>query len=197
MKQEIYDPQDHQRLVAAILMGSVDDYIKLQHPTTRKRAYLNEAFEHACGLLFDDEFRLLYVKSEDGQEYALKDLLQASLDDDRPSVQKLREYVISEAQKFWETKKVNTLYIPSSLIINGHVWTVLHTDDDSSYDTESMVIYTNKKDESSLNQESFFLTVWEILLMHYEVTVSKQNATIMGKALFQLLRQNDCFCGDE
>ena len=126
----VEDSYDYKVLLNAILRQAIDDYIKLQHPKFRKKKYLQEAFDSAVDMFFDSEFKFLHVKDPEGNFLSLKDLISSILEDDRLQMDKMKNHVVNEARSFWETKMVNTLYIPDSFIYDGHVYAVHHSEEE-------------------------------------------------------------------
>ena len=58
--------EDWETLLMAILTQAMNDYVKLQHPKYRKKKYLQDAFDSAVKMLFDDTFEFMYLKNEYG-----------------------------------------------------------------------------------------------------------------------------------
>jgi len=189
--------EDYNTLLHAILKQAMDDYIKLQHPKFRKKKYLQEAFDSAVDMFFDSEFSMLHLTNDMGEEMNLKDMITQLLDDDRANLDKMRKHIIEGARSFWETKLVNTLYIPKSFIYDGHVYIVQHTEElDPEIDFEKKIITLNRKEEDSENQERFVLVALQVMLYHEDIGISQKNIEKLGKALFRMLRINSCFTGD-
>jgi len=189
------DPEDYKVLLHAILRQAMDDYIKLQHPKFRSKKYLQEAFDSAVEMLFNSEYRMLYVKNDMGTEMSLKDMVSSLMDDDRADLNKLKEHIIREAKAFWETKLVRTLYIPESFIYDGHVYTVNHTDDfDPTIDFDKKEILINRKRTSESELQFLDLAV-DIVFYHEELPAKKDVRSKLSKALFRMLKINSCFTG--
>jgi hypothetical protein len=55
------DEHDYKRLLRAILVHAMDDYVKLQHPKNRRKKYLREAFSSAVDMFFDSEYSMLHL----------------------------------------------------------------------------------------------------------------------------------------
>lgn len=194
---EHFDTDDYKRLLEAILRQAIDDYIKLQHPKYRTKKYLDEAFQSAVDLFFDSKFRLLSVKNEDGKDMSLKDMLRSMTELDKFSVQKLKQYVIDEARKFWENKTINTIQIPDTVIVDGHVYSVFSAEEDDPYiDFDEHLIFVDKHSEKSENQEAFMKQLLEIAAYHEELQISKVNLEKLGRIMFRIMRMNSCFTGE-
>ncbi len=191
------DTHDWKILLNAILRQAIDDYIKLQHPKFRKKKYLQEAFDSAVDMFFDSEFKFLHVKDPEGDFMSLKDLVSSILEDDRMEMDKIKTHVVKEARSFWETKMVNTLYIPDSLIYDGHVYSVEHsTEEDAIIDLDLKVISINKDIKDSENQQRFIEAAVKVICYHEDIAISQKNIDKIGKGIFKMLRINSCFSGE-
>jgi hypothetical protein len=188
--------EDYTTLLHAILRQAIDDYIKLQHPRYRRKKYLQEAFDNAVDMFFDKEFKMLYLHDDSGGGMSLKTFLVTLMNDDRIDILKIKDHVINEARAFWETKLVNTLYIPDSFVYDGHVYSIVHHDDpDPRIDFETKFIYVNKDSENTDNQESFIQAVLLVVFYHEDITLAGTKTSQIGKAIFKMLRMNSCFIG--
>jgi len=189
------DPADFNTLLNAILRQSMDDYIKLQHPKFRSKKYLQEAFDSAMNMLFDSSYKFLYVRNELDEEMSLKEMVSFLLNDDRVKIDNLKNHVIREAQAFWETKLVRTLYIPESFIYDGHVYKVQHRKDtDSEIDFENKTIFINKN-RGSEGELQFFEVAINIAFYHEDIVTNKSTRDLITKSLFRMLKMNSCFTG--
>jgi hypothetical protein len=191
------DAYDYKMLLNAILRQAMDDYVKLQHPKFRKKKYMQEAFNSAVDMFFDSEFRLLHVKNDNGEFMSLKDMVSSILDDDRLQMEKMKEHLVVEARSFWETKMVNTIYIPDSFIYDGHVYSIEHSEEeDIEIDFDLKTITLNKNIKNSENQQRFVESTVKVVCYHEDLAISQANLDKIGKGIFKMLRINSCFSGD-
>ena len=192
------DAHDWKILLNAILRQAIDDYVKLQHHKFRKKKYMQEAFDSAVDMFFDSEFKLLHLKNEEGDFMSLKDLISSILEDNRLEMDKMKEHVVTEARAFWETKMVNTIYIPESFIYDGHVYSVLHSEDEERpvIDFDLKTLTLNKKIQDSENQQRFVESAVKIVCYHEDLAISQKNLDKIGNGIFKMLRINSCFSGD-
>jgi hypothetical protein len=191
------DKQDLKRLMHAILKQAMDDYIKLQHPITRKKKYMQEAFDSAVHMFFDSEYSFMYVKDEEDNMMSLKDLVYELMGDDRVQVDKIKDHVINSARTFWENKFVNTIDIPDSLVFDGHVYSVYHTDDndEANIDFKNKILTVNKGSSCSENQQQFIQMCMKIICYHEEYKISASVIDKLGNSVFKLMKMNSCFVG--
>ena len=192
----IADPKDYNVLLNAILRQAMDDYVKLQHPKLRRKKYLQEAFDNAVDMFFDSDYRLLYVSDDDGSFMSLPELLKTLMNNNNVDISKMQEHLILEAQSFWETKMVHTLYIPDSFIYDGHVYSITaHSEDIPEIDFKSKIVKINKVFSCSDNQEAFMQVALKIMLYHEEIPMPQAKIDALGKGLFKMMRLNGCFTG--
>lgn len=186
--------EEYKILLLAILKQAMDDYIKLQHPRFRKKKYLQEAFDSAVSLFFDDEHRFLYLKNNEGDYMSMKDLLSYFVSDKNMDIEKLRTHLIQEGKIFWENKFLNVIDIPESFIYDGHVYSIYHADDDFPViDYQEKTITMNKDSTNSDNQQAFVKAAVEVMLYHEEIPISKKYIDQLSKAFFRMLKVNSCF----
>lgn len=191
------DKQDLKRLMHAILKQAMDDYIKLQHPITRKKKYMQEAFDSAVEMFFDSEYSFMYVKDEEDNMMSLKDLVYELMGDDRVQVDKIKDHVINSARTFWENKFINTIDIPDSLVFDGHVYSVYHTDDndEANIDFKNKILTINKDSSCSESQQQFIQMCMKIICYHEEYKISASVIDKLGNSVFKLMKMNSCFVG--
>lgn len=185
--------EDWETILMAILTQAMNDYVKLQHPKYRRKKYLQEAFDSAVRMLFDDTFEFMYLKNDLGDDMSLPDLLSNFISEKNMDLEKLRTHVISEAKLFWENKLLNVLEIPESFIYDGHVYDTIHTDDECKVDYISKSIHIDKDNSNSDTQQVFIKAAVEIMLYHEEIPIAKKNIDILAKGFFRMLKVNSCF----
>lgn len=197
--QEIpIDNYDLNKLMYSVLTHAMDDYVKLQHPKTRTKKYMQEAFNSAVDMFFDKEFCFEHFLDDEGKQISFKEFVSQLMSDDRIDLEKIKQRVINDAHSFWQNKFIYTIEIPESLIYNGHVYSVLHVEDneDAFVDFDNKLILINKDSESSDNQELFMQLVLQVVSHHEDLKIPLVNMTKLGSALFRLLRMNSCFVGE-
>jgi hypothetical protein len=195
------DAQDYRALLQNVLRQAIDDYIKLQPPNQRRRTYLQEAFQDAVDMLFDSEYRALNIKNPHGEDISLKELIQLALDKDSVSPKQLaefRESIIQQSLEFWENKDLNTLYIPRSLVIDGHVYTVVQdkTVEEYDIDFEDKIVFLSGDFDNSTTHQHFIHVVALLMFHHTEISMSAKNIEAISKILFRTLKMNSCFLGN-
>lgn len=190
------DPLDFKTVLTAVVGQTVDDYVKLQHPTTRIKKYLQEHYLEAVDFLFDPTYELEYVDNDTHGQMTVKELLTEILnaDEDYPAVQKIQEFAISETKEYWQDRKMAVLdHIPDTVCISGKTFNVQH-----SYITgyvvnvDELTIQLDKKN-SALNQENFFQAVLEAVVLVADLPMKKTLLKLFSKELFWLLKVNNFF----
>ena len=185
--------EDYRKLMSAVLRQAMDDYIKLQHPRSRRRKYEREAFWSARDLLWDNECSLS-IADEEGHEMTLEALAKAAADRENVDLDRLRSYLISESIEYWENKDVKTISIPEDVVVEGHAYAVQQADS-TSIDFDDKIIYLDKQGPTA--EEQLMSAMVELTCHHGEIRTSAKARREMGKALYRLLRINDCFVGDK
>jgi hypothetical protein len=192
------DISNYRRLLQAILMHAMDDYTKLQHPKNRRKKYLDKAFSSAVDMFFDSDYMMLHLQNGDGSFMSLKDFLMEALDTENVDVEKIKSHVVQNSRAFWETKMLNTVYIPDNIVYDGHAYRVIHSQDrsDPVIDFDEKCIFLNKDYKDSENQQKFILTLVRIVIYHEDIAVSQSKIETIGRGMFKLLRMNGCFISD-
>lgn len=193
---DLIDEKDVVVLCTNILRQAIDDYSKLAHPKQRRKKYLEEAYQNAVNMFFDSAYKMIAFKNDDDEDMSLEDFIKRVLESERVDLDRLRDHVINQAVEYWETKDIRTVVIPSSVYVNGHVYQTSHHEDDYKVDYDEKVIYLNRDDSNSENQEGFVAAVHEIVCYHEDITISKQQREQLSRAWFRVLRVNNCFVGD-
>ena len=192
------DTNDRKKLLTAVLRHAMDDIVRLMHPKYRRKKYLEEAYQQAIDMFFDSEYRMLKVKDETGEDMSLKELLTTCISNDLASPEALKSHLISETLKFWTEKDVTTVYIPDSFVVEGHPYRVFHREDiDYHIDYDDKIVYLNRDEADTENQERFVIAMVETLLYHTELPVSKKDLPALAKAFYRLMKFNDCFVGTD
>src|SRR5687767_2012363 len=110
---DIIDEQDWRNLLVTILNQTIDDYIKLQHPASRNRKYLQEFYLTAIAFLFDDSYTLSNIKNGFNEDMSVPDLNSEVMDTDKPDMKRLRQYAIQQTKEYWENKNMPVIdHIP-------------------------------------------------------------------------------------
>lgn len=187
--------REYKRLLLAILRKGMDDYVKLQHPRYRKKKYLQDAFESSIAMFFDDSYRFLHLKNEDGEEMSLADLLSWFITEKNMDIETLRTHLIQDAKVFWENKLLNAIDIPDSFIYDGHAYSIIHSEVSGDYDIdyEAKEIFLNQDSDNSDNQEIFVHAATEVMLYHEDIRLPKKEIPQLGKAFYKMIRVNSCF----
>lgn len=158
---------------------------------------MQEAFDSAVEMFFDSEYAFMYVKDEEDNLMSLKDLVYQLMGDDRVQVDKIKDHVINNARTFWENKFVNTIDIPDSIIFDGHVYSVYHTDDndEAEINFEKKILTLNKDVSCSENQQLFIQMCMKIICYHEEYKIPGSVINKLGNSVFKLMKMNSCFVG--
>lgn len=187
---------DRSKLFYHIIYQALEDYTKLQHPSMRRKRYLEEAFCHANDMFFDETFQFLQITNDDGQHMGFQEMLTELFAHTVP-IKRLQEYLVTTAKEHWEGRALNTIKIPENVIMDGHCYVVnQEVDEEPHIKFDEKIILLDKTQTDSYNQEEFCRLLIQIVCLHEEVPMSKSNMDKLGRGLFRMLRLNDCFTGN-
>lgn len=188
---------DLRRLMRAILDQAIDDYVKLQHPTSRKKKYMQEAFESSVNMFFDETYTFMYLCDDDDDPMDFSEFIHKLMDDDRVEARKIRDHVVTLAKTFWDNKLVNTISIPSTVQYEGHVYQVRHTETAREFgvDFDNKIISINKSLRTTENQENFLLLCLKVVCFHEDIKIPLASLNKLSSSVFKLLKMNSCFIG--
>lgn len=187
------DEHDWRILLSHILRQAIEDYVKLQHPTWRKKKYLHEAWLDAVEMLFNPDYRFSQIQNDDNKDMSLNDFLQSMMQVEYVDSKKLQEYAIKQAERYWEQKQVDTLAIPDHVLVSGNVYTLLHTDTtDYSIDYDKKTIHLNRE-PTEINQRTLMAASLELVCFHSDISIAKIKRQELQVALFDLLKINNTF----
>ena len=90
---------------------------------------------------------------------------------------------------------MRTVEIPEDVVIEGHTYSVQHHLQDMIVDYDEKTIRLNKQGPCA--EEEFMQAMIDLSCYHGEIKTSTKARKELGKALYRLLRINDCFVGDQ
>jgi hypothetical protein len=187
------DLEDWAILLRQILRQTIEDYVKLQHPTWRNKKYLHEAWLDSVDMFFDSEYRFAEIKNSEGECMNLKEFLKSITGVTRYSISELQNFVIQEAAKYWKTKESLMFFLPEQLQVEGNVYSLLHSDAAGyNIDYDKKEISLNKRDQL-LAQKLLLSICFELTCYHNDIALSKDKRNQLGDGLFRLLQINDGF----
>lgn len=183
------DTHDWRLLLRQVLGSAMDDYIKLQHPSYRDKTYLQEAFQNAVDMLFDTDYRLMFIQNSDGEDMSLQDLVDEALDIEDLDTDALRAYVVGAAKNHWEQKEMATINIPDMFAVEGYVYDVVHERGEYEFDYDNRVLYIDR--ESNDKEQDFITALFEALCLHLDLRISKRNREEISRGFYRVLKVND------
>lgn len=186
--------EDFQKLMSAILRQAMDDYVKMQHPRRRRKKYEKEAFWSARDLLWKPEY-LLNINDPEGKAMDLEELAKAAADRENVKIESLQNYLLEESERYWSEKKLKTVNIPEDVVVSGHVYEVRHQYGPLNIDYDEKIISINKT--GPVAEEEFMQAMLDLTCHHDEIKTSAKARKQLGKAIYRLMRINNCFVGDQ
>ena len=125
---------------------------------------------------------------------SLLELMQDVSNEQRINLDQLRSYIIEEAKSYWDAKFMNTIHIPSTIVVEGHVYTVHHAEADKyEVDYDNKCIHLNKDDSDSEHQQNMIRALMEIVCYHTEIKTSVRQRNELANAWFRVMKINQCF----
>lgn len=187
--------EDYQKLMSAVLRQGIDDYVKLQHPKHRQRKHEKEAFATAVDLFWDEDYEL-NILDDESKFHTLKTLCMAASGRENIEVDNLKRAIVAQSKDYWKKKSMNTINIPEQFVVGGHVYDVEHHEGETAsvdYETKTIVMDT----ENETAEEQFLKAVLNIACHTYEIRASASARRQIGEALFQMMKVNNCFVGEQ
>lgn len=193
--EDIIDAEDWKILLQAILQQGLDDYIKLQHPKHRRKKYIQEEFLNSIDMFFDPEYRFSLLKNDEEQDMSVLDLIGTIADNDIFDISTLQNWVINEADTYWSTKPMPIMRIPDTVQLFGHVYEVLHQENEEDYslDLDEKKIYLNKSNEFPVFQRIFLVATLQLICHHKDLKISVSSLRGLATGLHSVLTMNECF----
>lgn len=191
MNDELLDVADYKKLLISVLNQAIDDYIKLQHPSYRRKTYMQEAFLNAIDMFFDETYQLEAFVDEDSEHLSLNKLITEALGIESPDIKAFQEYIIKTTRDFWYANRAKTIYIPDTVSIEGHVFDIKQSDT-TSIDFKNKAIFLNKEITTE-NEQNFLKTVLTVAYQITKTDISETDLQKQSNILFNLFKVNDTF----
>lgn len=189
------DKADLRTLAIQVFYQAYTDFVHLQHPKTRTKPYVNEAWLSAIDMFFDPDYRLDFFQSEETEDgMNIDEFLQLVSDRENLNLEKLYSRLSIESSHFWENTMLDMYEIPRVFTICGMPYTVSHKEI-ASYSVDYVLyeISLNLTNPSDITFVAFFQAIVEIICYHTELRISKEQRLILGKTFFETLRLNNSF----
>lgn len=185
-----HDP-DYKTLVQAVIENAITDYIKLQHPQNRNKKYLKEGFSSAVEMFFTDDYEFKsFLSFETELPLTTKDLISIMIGSSSSSLEKTKDYMITESMKYWWEKNFHDLKIPSKIVIAGRVWFV-HNSSSLKVDYNKNHIYIPiKKQFSDRLLVSAYL---KVMLRESDIVITEKQEADLHKLFYLFLKVNNAF----
>jgi len=194
---------DWEMLLKGLIQQVMDDYIRLQHPSKRTFTYLKEAFCAAISCLWDEDYIISWPSTETkenmdisfkeilAQRFGIYNLNEAEINKINMGI--IQDECIQEAKNYWINKQLSVVQIPDFFIFDGRAFSIWKTEEESSVDYESMIIYIeNLEDEREFNQ-TFIKLCMEIAAYYRDLKIKPEQIEEFSNAWYEILRMNGCF----
>jgi hypothetical protein len=183
---------DYQLLAEKVLLQAMMDYVRLQHPNSRDRKYLTEAFMDAADMFWDPEYRIGPFTNDDGKPMDVMEFLKLAADRERVDLQGLQKHLKAQSYTHWKPLERDIMTIPDVLTIKAEPWYVEHEETtEYTIDFDERRIFLNKKEHCG--QIALLTAVIDILWDDLGVKTSARKRREFAEALYQTLVMNDNF----
>lgn len=191
MNDQLLDVEDYKKLLISVLNQAIDDYIKLQHPSYRRKTYMQEAFLNAVDMFFDETYQLEAFTDEECEHLTLNKLITEALGIESPDIENFQNHIIKTTRDFWYSNRAKTIYIPDTISIEGHVFDIKQSNN-TNIDIENKTILLPKEINIE-NEENFLKTVLKTAYLITKTDISDTDLENQSKILFNLFKVNDSF----
>jgi hypothetical protein len=191
-----FDPveaEDLNRLAIQVFRQSLEDYIHLQHPLTRSKKYVHEAFLSSIDMFWDPDYRLDLFLDDDSEPMTLEEFLKLASDRSNLDLEAFTKYIQAQSETYWRNKHVNTITIPDVMMVCNVPYDISHIDEDTfKVDYESRTLFINKR-PGEANNMRFCTALLEIICFHEDLRVAKAAQKALGHKFYDTLKMNNSF----
>ena len=181
----------YQLLAEKVLLQAMTDYVRLQHPEARDKAYLLEAFMDAADMFFDPSYKMGPFEGDNGP-MNLEEFLMLATDRERVNIEALQDYLKKETLNFWKPQEQDIMQVPEILTIAGEPWYVEHTKRSHYWiDFDERRIHVDKTSANA--QVDFLSALLDILWDETGLKISGKARKKFSQTLFETLVLNNCF----
>lgn len=190
-----FDPveaQDLTKLAVQVFRQALEDYVHLQHPATRTKKYVHEAFLSAVDLFWDPEYRIDVFKGDKDESLNLEDFLKLAADRSNLDLEVFSTFLQDQSKSYWKDKLMTTITVPEIMMVCEVPYDIRHHAETYRVDYDNRIVFLNKKPAED-NYQEFFAALVEIICYHKDLKVSKSNIRILGAALYDIMKINNSF----
>lgn len=191
-----FDSNDYEVLARAVFSQAWTDYIKLQHPRSRKKNHAREAFLDAVDMFFDETYLFMCFKDELENHMNLEDLLRIFYRGKTFDVSLLQERLAEEAVAYWEKKRMRTIEIPEQVVVHGYVFEVILGDVESFLiDFDERTITLDFQLDKLEKQKQFARALMRCVAYYEGGKYPGQFLDKLSDRWLAMLKVNNCFTG--
>lgn len=190
---DFFAEDDFKKLIKAVFDSSLVDYIKLQHSKNRNKKFLEESFQNSVDMFFDKTYRFQHFQDSETQtrDLSFLELMERMLDTKSIDINKVHSHISKESIDYWWNKNFHNLDVPTTITINGIVWTIKNSPNNSFIDYQNKRIYssTNKID----SDKDFLTLCLKIMIQESGITISDEEFNKFFKLFYLFLKVNSPF----
>ncbi len=191
-----FDPveaSDLTKIAVHVFRQVVEDYVHLQHPLTRVKKYIHEAFLSAVDMFWDPQYEMSSFLNDEGKPMNLEEFLMLAADRSNLNKDALIKYLQKESESYWKNKHMNTIDIPEIMMVCNVPYNVCQRDSDTfEVDYDNRILYVNKT-MTDQNNVQFCAALLEIICFHQDLKISKAARQEIGTKLYDTLKINNSF----
>ncbi len=193
MEFDRVEAEDLNRLARQVFRQSLEDYIHLQHPLTRSKKYVHEAFLSAVDMFWDPNYRLDLFMDDDNEPMSLEEFLKLASDRSNLDLEAFTKYIQAQSETYWRNKHVNTITIPDVMMVCNVPYDISHIDEEIfRVDYDNRTLFIDKK-PSEINNTRFCTAILEIICFHEDLRVAKAAQKALGQKFYDTLKMNNSF----
>lgn len=192
MEFDPVDPEDLTKLAVHVFRQALEDYIHLQHPNTRTKKYVHEAFLSSVDMFWDPEYTIEVFKDENQEPLDLEGFLKLASDRSNVDLEAFSTFLQTQSHTYWKDKLVNTITIPDIMMVCSVPYDISHVDSGYRIDYDNRILYCNRMPSEEHNQE-FFTALIELICYHKDLRVSKSNIKVLGATFYEIMKINNSF----
>lgn len=187
------ESEDLRKIAVAVFGQTIDDYIRLQLPSSRRKKYIHESYLEAVEMFWDPHYRLGSFLNEEGQPMSLEEFLLMATDRLNLDLEALYPFLIAKSKEYWSDKMNYEMKIPDVLVICEVPYHTEHTLDEGytvSYEDRVISLDKYSSNEAFIN---FFTAILEIICFHQELRVSVAARKELGRYFYETLNRSEGF----
>lgn len=186
------DEQDLTKIAVQVFHQALEDYIHLQHPSTRIKKYISEAFLSSIDLFWDPEYRLDIFLNENSEPMNLKEFLCLASNRENVSLENFYTHLETSSKNFWKGKLLNTITIPDVAMICQKPYNIVHAEKNGKIDFNTRTIFCNRKPAED-NNIFFIRMILTAIAYEKDLSIKQSLLNQLSDDFYETLKMNNSF----